>query len=104
MGSSGSMHAELPPIASIEGLTIAYPGLDDTVVAVRDLSLSIAPGEILGLTGEAACGKTTAALALVGAVRPPGRVVAGSARVGGQDLLGLTREALRGIRGTQVAM
>jgi oligopeptide/dipeptide ABC transporter ATP-binding protein len=71
---------------------------------VRDLTLSIAPGEIVGLIGEAGCGKSTAALALLGLVRPPGRVVSGSMLMDGADLFRLPREKLREIRGRDVGL
>ncbi len=67
-----------PPIVTAEHLTIVYPTRDGDVTALRDFSLSITPGEIVGLIGEGGCGKSTAALAMLGLLRPPARAVSGS--------------------------
>ena len=79
-----------PPSRRIRRLTVAYPGLDDRLVAVRDLSLSIAPGEIVGLTGDSGSGKSTAALALLGSVRAARAHRRRVGRARRPDLLGLT--------------
>ena len=73
--------------------------------AVESASLSIAPGETLGLVGESACGKSVTALAVVGLVpSPPGRVVAGEVHFEGQDLLQVNADTLRRIRGSKIGM
>jgi ABC-type glutathione transport system ATPase component len=88
------------PVVSADHVTIAY---GDTV-ALRDFSLSIQPGEIVGLIGEAACGKTTAALAMLGLLRPPGKRVSGSVMVDGKDLFAMKPEELRALRGRDVGL
>jgi oligopeptide/dipeptide ABC transporter ATP-binding protein len=92
--------AAIPPVVAAESLTIAYNG----VVAVRDFSLAIQPGEIVGLIGEAACGKTTAALAMLGLLRPPGKLAGGTVRMDGRDLFTMKREDLRALRGKEVGL
>jgi len=87
-------------VVSARDLTIAYPN----VVALRNFTLAIQPGEIVGLIGEAACGKTTAAVAMLGLLRPPGRVLSGSVTIDGQNLFTLNREALRALRGRDVGL
>src|SRR5437762_5627042 len=62
----------------VQGLTKSY----GTVAAVRDLSFSVAPGEVLGLVGPNGAGKTTTLRSIVGIVRPTG----GAIRVGGHDV------------------
>src|SRR4051812_6975716 len=99
---SGSMGGE--PIAAARDLTIAYRGDAGDVVALRNFNLAIAEGEIVGLIGDAACGKSTAALAFLGLVRPPGLVVGGNVRFRGQDMLDLDAEALRAIRGRDIGL
>jgi len=86
-------------VVSARDLTIAYPVDGRNVIALRDFNLAIQPGEIVGLIGEAACGKTTAAVAMLGLLRPPGRVLSGSVTIDGLSLFTLNREALRALRG-----
>src|SRR2546422_970141 len=62
----------------VQGLTKSY----GAVAAVRDLSFSVAPGEVLGLVGPNGAGKTTTLRSIVGIVRPTG----GAIRVGGHDV------------------
>jgi peptide/nickel transport system ATP-binding protein len=66
--------------------------------AVRGIGFDIAAGERVGLVGESGSGKTTAALALMRMIRPPGRIVAGGARLDGTDLLALAPEEMREAR------
>jgi oligopeptide/dipeptide ABC transporter ATP-binding protein len=94
------MPASVQPVVEAKNVTIAYT--DKT--ALNAFSLAIAPGEIVGLIGEAACGKTTAALSLLGLVRPPGRILGGAVTIDGQDLLTLPRDALRTLRGRDIGL
>jgi oligopeptide/dipeptide ABC transporter ATP-binding protein len=73
-------------------------------VAVRDLDLSVRPGEILGLVGESGAGKTTLARSILNLPPSPGRIVAGSVRFGGTDLLRLPERELQRIRGHDLSM
>lgn len=92
------------PIAEVSGLTIAYPRDGGEVLAVDRASLSIAPGEMVGLIGETASGKSSLALALLGMVRSPGRRAAGTVRFAGEDLFALSPERLRRIRGRDIGL
>src|ERR1700758_3505011 len=70
---------------------------------VDDVSLRIAPGEVLGLVGESGSGKTTVGLALLGHSRRGVRVAAGHVVVAGRDLLALSPAELRSLRGSLVS-
>ncbi|MGX9962953.1 ABC transporter ATP-binding protein [Roseomonas sp. F4] len=73
--------------------------------AVRDLSLTLMRDETLALVGESGCGKSVTALSVMGLVQPPfGRVAAGQILLDGQELAGLSDQALESVRGNRMAM
>jgi peptide/nickel transport system ATP-binding protein len=75
------------PALAIENLRVEYPHADGGVlVAVDDVSLTIAAGEIHAVVGESGAGKTTVANALIGLIEKPGRVTGGVMRIGGAIL------------------
>ncbi len=84
----------------LRGLTVAF----GTKVVVRDATLVIPPGTILGLTGDAGSGKSTLGLAVLGLVQPGGRIAAGQVLLDGVDLLGLSEREKRERRGRDVAL
>jgi len=88
----------------INGLRIDYPSRQGAVPAVRGVSLSLAPGEALGLVGESGCGKSTLAGAVLGAVPGRGRVTSGRVLLEGNDVASLPAEALRRLRGGTVGL
>ena len=79
--------------------------MDGGVVhAVEDLSLSVAPGQTLGIVGESGSGKSVTGLAIMGLVDPAHASVSGEILVGGRDTLRMAEERLRELRGRDVAM
>jgi peptide/nickel transport system ATP-binding protein len=87
------------PLLSIEELTIAFRGKP----VVRELSLAIRPGEVLGLVGESGSGKSVTSLAILGLVESAAEV-RGSIRFDGEELLTLRPDAMRRYRGRRIAM
>jgi ABC-type dipeptide/oligopeptide/nickel transport system ATPase component len=71
---------------------------------VRDASLQVDRGEIVGLVGESGSGKSLTALAALGLIPPPGRRVSGSIRFDGRELSGLSERELRPIRGRRIGL
>jgi len=86
------------PILAIESLTIRFRGQP----VVRELSLTIDAGEVLGLVGESGSGKSVTSLAVLGLL--DGAEVSGAIRFDGVDLMQQPREALRSYRGKRIAM
>ena len=90
------------PLLSVEDLEVRFWTGRGTIHAVNGVSFDIAPGETLGIVGESGCGKSVTSLALLGILPRAGRVVAGSARYEDRDLIGLSDEELRTIRGKEI--
>lgn len=93
-----------PEVLRAEGLRVTYYTEDGPVSPLTDFSVSIREREVVGLVGDAGSGKSTAALALMGVVRPPGRIDAGRILFAGEDLLGKDEEALRELRGKDIGI
>ena len=92
-------------ILSVRGLTVAFAGSEGTEhVAVKDFSLTIGAGEFVGVMGEPGCGKSTAAMGMMGLVRPPGRIVSGEVHYLGRDLLAMNDAELDAIRGKDIGL
>jgi peptide/nickel transport system ATP-binding protein len=93
-----------PPedVLSVERLTVTYDAA--ARAAVDGVSFQLRRGEILGLVGESGSGKTTTAMAILGLIKPPGRVVGGSVRLAGVDLLALGRRELRPLRWSAISL
>ncbi|MGH8430249.1 MAG: ABC transporter ATP-binding protein [Solimonas sp.] len=88
----------------ISGLTVHFATDDGPVEAVHDVDLSLGAGEILGLVGESGSGKTVTGFSILRLIRPPGRIISGSIRLDGRDLLTLPEEEMRRIRGARIAL
>lgn len=94
----------MSPVLEIRNLRVDFAVRRGSVVAVDNVDLSVTRGEVLGLVGESGSGKTVTGLSVLGLVDPPGRVVSGSIRLAGQELVGLSEKSWRAIRGKRVAM
>jgi len=87
------------PLVAIRGLQVAFGGQ----AALRGIDLDVAPGEAVGLVGESGCGKSVTWLAALGLL-PTRAQVAGSVRIGGEELLNAPPAVLEGVRGGRIAM
>ncbi len=93
------------PVLDVEGLSIAFGSQNNPVQITDEVSFHIRAGEVYGLVGESGCGKTVTALALLRLLpEPGGRVMGGSVRFRGRDILSLPDEELRRLRGQELAM
>jgi oligopeptide transport system ATP-binding protein len=92
-------------ILDVQGLETTFRTPDGVVHAVNGVSFGLAEGETLGVVGESGCGKSVTMLSVLGLIpSPPGKVKAGKAIFSKQDLLKLSQEELRHIRGAQISM
>lgn len=98
-----AVDSSLPTLA-IEGLTTRFQTRRGTIAPVDGVSLSIQPGQILGLVGESGSGKSLTGYSIMGLIDAPGRIEAGSIRLNGRELLGLPEDEMRQIRGNRIAM
>jgi peptide/nickel transport system ATP-binding protein len=88
----------------VEALNVQYNTADGPAKAVNDVSFSLRPGERLGLIGESGSGKTTMATALMRLTRAPGRIVGGSIKLDGREILKMTLRELRETRLRDIAL
>jgi peptide/nickel transport system ATP-binding protein len=92
-------------VLEVEELKTYFYTRGGLVKAVDGVSFSLKRGEMLAIVGESGCGKSVTALSLMRLVAdPPGRIVGGSVRLAGVDLLGLDAATMRGVRGKEISM
>jgi len=94
----------MTPLLQVENLKVSFKLGNNRLQAVDGLSFSLATGETLALVGESGCGKSITALSLLRLVPSPGSIDAGTIRFAGDDLLTLSDEAIRNLRGNRMAM
>lgn len=92
------------PLLSVRELRTHFMTRAGVAKAVDGVSFDLAAGEILGLVGESGSGKSVTGFSLLGLIDPPGRIVGGSIRFQGQELVGMPPAALRALRGRYLAM
>jgi len=92
-------------LLDVQGLETQFKTSDGVVHAVNGVSFSLPEGETLGVVGESGCGKSVTMLSLLRLIpTPPGEVTAGQAIFNNQDLLKLSNEEIRYVRGAQISM
>ncbi|MCU0559891.1 MAG: ABC transporter ATP-binding protein [Desulfobacterales bacterium] len=93
------------PLLGIEELSVGFDTPEGKARAVDRVSFALERGETLGVVGESGCGKSVTALSILGLVpSPPGVIESGAIRFENSDLIGSPPEALRRIRGRDIAM
>ena len=92
-------------LLDVQGLETQFKTPDGIVHAVNGVSFGLKEGETLGLVGESGCGKTVTMMSVLRLIAsPPGKITAGKAFFLGKDLLQMTSEKIRHVRGGQIAM
>jgi peptide/nickel transport system ATP-binding protein/oligopeptide transport system ATP-binding protein len=93
------------PLLHIDKLNVAFDTARGQVRPVRDVSMSIYPGQTLAVVGESGCGKSVTAMSVLRLIpQPPGRYLSGQIRFEGRDLLTLPERDMRRVRGREIAM
>ena len=91
-----------PPLLEVRDLCVDFPTRRGVLHALDHVSLSIAPGEILGVVGESGAGKSLTGSAIIGLLEPPGRIVGGEVFLLGRRIDALPAEEMRRVRGRQI--
>jgi oligopeptide transport system ATP-binding protein len=92
-------------LLEVENLKTQFFTQDGVVKAVDGVSFTLEPGETLGIVGESGCGKSITALSLMRLIpSPPGRIVEGKVLLDGQNVMAMSEEEVRHIRGNKIAM
>ena len=95
----------LANLLEVKGLQTQFFTQDGVVHAVNGITYSLAEGETIGIVGESGCGKSVSVLSVMRLIpQPPGKIVAGEVVFKGEDLLKMSDEQIRRIRGKQIAM
>ena len=91
-------------LLEIVGLDVSFPSQRGTTYAVRDVSINVKPGEVLGVVGESGAGKSTIGNAVINLLEPPGKITNGKVLFLGENISGLDDKEMRNIRGQKIGM
>jgi peptide/nickel transport system ATP-binding protein len=90
------------PLLEVKNLKVEFPTRRGLLTAVDDISLTISPGEVLGVVGESGAGKSLTGAAIIGLLEPPGRIAGGEILLNGRRIDNLPFEEMRKIRGREI--
>ena len=95
---------EMSQLLNISGLDVSFPSYFGSTYAVRDVSIVLNPGEVLGIVGESGAGKSTIGNAIINLLEPPGEIANGDIVFQGQNICKLDDNEMRSIRGQKIGM
>ena len=99
------MDTATQPLLEVDDLKTHFYTRDGIVRAVDGVSFTVYPGETLAVVGESGCGKSVTSLSILRLIAaPPGKIVNGRLMFQGRDLLGLTEDEMRKVRGNEISM
>lgn len=91
-------------LLEVQNLKTRFKTDDGTFLAVDDVSFNVKKGQTLGIVGESGCGKSVTSLSIMRLIQKPGNIEAGKVLFKGQNLLELSEDKMRQIRGNEIAM
>lgn len=91
-------------LLELDNLQVTFQGRRGRMDAVKGVTLSVEPGEVLGIVGESGAGKSTVGYSVIGLIDPPGRVSGGRIILGGDRIDTLSAREMRRLRGGQIGM
>ncbi len=91
-------------VLEVDQLSVNYTTEGGELKALREVSLDVPRGEIVGIVGESGCGKSTLISAIIGLLAPNARLASGAIRFRGENLVGINDETMRALRGEEIAM
>src|SRR5215211_7805623 len=100
--AAAALEAARASLLEVRHLRVEFPTRRGTLVAVDDISFTIAPGEVLGVVGESGAGKSLTGAAIIGLLEPPLRIAAGRVLLDGRRIDDLPYERMRRIRGKEI--
>ena len=92
------------PLLEVSHLSISFFSDQGEIRAVEDVSFSIQPGQTLALVGESGCGKSVTALSIMQLLDNPGEITGGTIVLNGRDMLAMSNQDIRKVRGNQIGM
>ena len=102
--NTGMKQAKGETVLKVYGLTTTFTIAGKNIDVVKNVSFSVRAGRVMGLVGESGSGKSVTARSILRLLRRPGRVTAGTVELNGADLLKLSKEEMRKVRGQDIAM
>jgi peptide/nickel transport system ATP-binding protein len=91
-----------PALLEVRNLRVEFPTRRGTLLALDDISFSIAPGEVLGVVGESGAGKSLTGASIIGLLEPPGRIAGGQILLAGRRIDNLSPAEMRKVRGREI--
>ncbi|MCX7271991.1 MAG: ABC transporter ATP-binding protein [Burkholderiales bacterium] len=91
-----------PPLLQVRNLQVQFVTRRAVLTAIDDVSLEIAPGEVLGVVGESGAGKSITGAAIIGLLEPPGRISGGEILLDGRRIDNLPASQMRQVRGREI--
>jgi peptide/nickel transport system ATP-binding protein len=101
--TTSNARSDASPLLAVEGLTVSFRTPHGSVTVVEDVSFDVPPGRTMGLVGESGSGKTVSSLSIL-QLLPRSATIDGSIRFDGRELLGMSVEDLRAVRGNEISM